>query len=220
MTWTTKKGINFRDTSAYVADNSGETYLDGDGSFNLRAYPVSKTLDGDTFNIGWSAGGGDDGSRDRDSGVDARLAGMHFSGSGGVKTFKMQAGSAAGNYKIWAGFTDQGNGTGGTVGFTIRDSNGTIISQTGLTALGSTEVYDVNGNLYASDSAWAGAADGAGIAYTFTTSDTTNGNGGPFIYIDIPDANARLAHFAIQYLGAGGSSTIQNIMHHRQQMAQ
>lgn len=202
MAWTTKTGIECRATSAYVTNDSGDTQLEADGSSNLLIYPQSRTVNSNTFNIGYSSGAEADGGRNRTTGVGSKLAGMHFKASG-TATLQMQIGDAAGDYKVWAGFSDQTNGTGGTVGFTLRDSNGTITSQTGLTALGSSDVYDINGTLYSSAANWAATADTTGTSYTFTTSDTTNGNGGPFIYLDFPDSNTRLAYIAFQYLGSG-----------------
>jgi hypothetical protein len=206
MAWTSIHGVELRSTEAYVTTGANDVCLEGDGTQGIKHYPQSKSVNGDTFNVGWSspASGNPDGTRNRSTGVDVRLAGMQYY-IGFTGTFRMQAGTAAGNYKVWAGFSDQTNGTGGTVTFTLSDANGTIKSSSGLSALSSTGVYDINGNLYANAAAWAAAADSAGVAYPFTTSDTTNGNGGPLLSLA---TNGPLAYFAVQYLGP--SSTIVN----------
>jgi hypothetical protein len=204
MAWTSIHGVELRSQSAYVSTAANDVWFGGDGSDGLLHYPQSKSVNGDTFNVGWSGSGNPDGVRDRTTGVSVRLAGMQYH-IGSTASFQMQAGTAAGSYKVWAGFSDQTNGTGGTITFTLSDANGTIRSSSGLTALSSTGVYDIMGNLYANSAAWVAAADGAGVAHTFTTSDTSNGNGGPLLSLA---TNGPLAFFAVQYLG--GSSTIVN----------
>jgi hypothetical protein len=203
MAWTSIHGVEFRGTAAYVSTGANDVVLDTGGSPGaLVSYPQSKSVHGDTFNVGWSTGSGSDGGRDRSLAVDVRLAGMSYL-IGGTGVFRMQAGTAAGSYKVWAGFSDQTNGSGvGT--FSLADANGTIISSTGLGSLAASGVYDINGNLYASAALGAAAADSAGVAYTFVTSDTTNGNGGPLLELTV--VNTPLAYFAVQYLGAADSS--------------
>ena len=213
MGWSNKKGFNFRASAAFTTDNAGEIAIVENtpaASGNIPAYPVSYSLDGDTFNIGFSVNGNSDGARDRSANIpsvsDHRLAGMHGNvGATAGATLKIQAGTAAGQYKIWAGFTDQGGAPPGTIKFTLRDSNGTLTTQTLAAMSSAAQVYDIAGNLYASGSAWAAATDGAGIAITVTTTDTSNGNGGPFFYLDIGNGTTYtpLSHIAIQYLGTG-----------------
>jgi hypothetical protein len=221
MAWTNKKGFNFRSTIGFATDNAGEIAVLQNTSFVNDLPPYSGTgavspltLDGDTFSIGWNHN--DDGARDRSANIpsssDHRLAGIHAPlGTVSGLTLKIQAGTAPGNYKVWAGFCDQGNGTPGTVSFTLRDSNGTLTSQSGLAALTSNQVYDIKGNKYTTGANWAAASDGAGVAFTFSTSDTSNGNGGPFIFLDIGNGTTYtpLSHFAIQYLGPGGPTLVQ-----------
>src|SRR6056297_20748 len=67
--------INFRATSGYIADGTGETHCIGD------LYPT--TRDGITF--GWDSNTIE--SRDRANSVDRRLAGMNFIRNGGVNIF-------------------------------------------------------------------------------------------------------------------------------------
>ena len=76
MVW--DKGFNFRATAAYVTDGANETYSLG------VVYP--ETRNGVTF--GWDADISAN-TRDRDSTVDRRLAGIHQVGSGAQKLFRV-----------------------------------------------------------------------------------------------------------------------------------
>src|SRR3990167_6684343 len=84
MAW--DKGFDFRNTSAYVTDPADHTYV-----LHTETYPT--TRNGVTF--GWSAGTID--SRDRDSGIDARLAGINFGAATG--TFRVDL-PATGDYDV------------------------------------------------------------------------------------------------------------------------
>lgn len=205
MAWTNKKGFNFRSTLGYVTDGAGEAFVNST-SGNILAYPQSMTMDGDTFNVGWNVGGAD-GTRDRSTSVGPRLAGMAGIFNPGTKgTFRINAGTAAGRYKIWLGGSSQTGSVSGPLSFALRDSNGTLTSWSGVGSLGSTDVVDITGVTYASAAAWAAAADGAGVAITVTTTDTSNGAGGPVFYFDMGTTSqyTPLSHIAIQYLGAAG----------------
>ena len=217
MAWTNKKGFNFRQTIAFAADNAGELGIPEDtgGSLNITTYKSYGPLDGDTFNLGFSVGGATDGARNRSANVpsssDHRLAGIQANlGNTAGATLKIQAGIAAGQYKVWAAFGDASNASSGTITFVLRDSNGTFLTKSGLAATSAGQFYDINGTLYTSGANWAAAADGAGTAFTFTTTDTTNGNGGPFIFLDIGNGTQAtpLSHFAVQYLGSGAAAPI------------
>jgi hypothetical protein len=218
MAWTSKKTVNLRDTVAFATDNANEICLPADplvGGDNPLYTPGTHsrsplTLHTDSFNIGWNATGLD-GARDRSANVpsagDHRLAGKQGYNSGS-STLTVQLGTAAGQYRFWAAFCDQTNGTAGTLSWVLADAGGTITSQTGKTALTANQVYDINGNLYTDGAGWAAAADGSGVGFTFTTSDTSNGNGGPLITLQCSNANTPLSSVSFQYLGAvGGSSS-------------
>lgn len=102
--WTTQKYINLRATQAYVTDGTNQTSLNDD-DVGFGAYPISVTLDGDTFNIGW-----DDipQNRDRDSGADPRLAGLGFNpNDGNVKSLRINV--PAGNIGVRLAFGDPSN---------------------------------------------------------------------------------------------------------------
>ena len=74
MAW--DKGFNFRQTSGYVTDGANSTYV-----LSADTYPT--TRNGVTF--GWDVS--PTGDRDRDSALDARLAGIAF--GSGVGTFRV-----------------------------------------------------------------------------------------------------------------------------------
>lgn len=91
------QGINFRATSGYVTDGANE-YGQVTGSLN---YPTT-TPQGN--NVGWeSVAGGSIATRDRSTGVDSRLAGMHFNNN--ASTYRIDLPSA-GTYKVRAAFGD------------------------------------------------------------------------------------------------------------------
>jgi len=213
MAWTTKKTVILLQTASFATPNAGEICLEDDPAasgdnpiYTAGAHSNSPlTLDGDAFAIGWD-NSGLDGARDRNANVpsvsDHRLAGRQGYNSGS-SVLNVQLGVAAGLYRFWAAFCDQGNGTGGTLSWVLSDANGALISRAGLTALTSDQVYDINGTLYATGAAWAAAADGSGVGFTFATTDTSNGNGGPLIALQCSNGNTPLSSISFQYLGSG-----------------
>lgn len=116
-------GINFRATSGYVTDGTDETYCIGDN------YPT--TRGGATF--GWTSALSD-GTRDRNSGIDRRLAGFNSQANNGTqKTFQLDL-PQAGDYTIGLAIGEDSfdqiyqyvqvkDNT--TTLFTIDDTNGT-----------------------------------------------------------------------------------------------
>jgi hypothetical protein len=202
MAWTNKKGLNLRDTLAYVSDPGGTIAIYGNQGGNTPLYSSSSwTLDSDTFKAG--ATSAVDGMRNRNAGVDARLAGQYFNNS---NTFQLQLGTAPGNYKIWIGFTNQ-NGTGyAAQTITVADANGTLFTLGILVQTGS-QVADANNTVYATAAAWAATADTSGTSQTITSTDTSNGNGGPLITISSSVNSAMaLSHLAVQYIPATGAT--------------
>ena len=90
--------LNFRATAGFVTDNSGQTYV-----LASDTYPTSRI--GLTF--GWETPTLID-SRDRNSSVDPRLAGLHFRpNGGGTDTFRLDLSS--GEYDIAFAFGDSDN---------------------------------------------------------------------------------------------------------------
>lgn len=85
----TDAGFNFRATSGYVSDGADQTYVLAD------TYPTTRG----GFTFGWTSALGD-GSRDRDSGIDVRLAGQNqVITPNAPRTFRVDL-SATGSYTI------------------------------------------------------------------------------------------------------------------------
>lgn len=88
------KGFDFRDTAGYVTDTGNNTYAIDAGFHNASgSYPI--TRNGVTF--GWLDTG--QFGADRNSGVDARFAGINYSNGGASSSFEVDL-PAAGSYTI------------------------------------------------------------------------------------------------------------------------
>lgn len=121
------KGFNFRNTSGYVTDGANETYVLGSDE-----YPV--TRGGVTF--GWDSTSSI-GGRDRDSGIDVRLAGQNQrSNNGGQNSFRVDLDTAT-DHEITLANGDTGFGQGyqywqfkdnTSVLRTVDDSDGTLVN--------------------------------------------------------------------------------------------
>lgn len=122
-------GINFRATSGYVTDPAGTTYTLGD------AYPT--TRGGVTF--GWESLSNMN-TRDRNSGVDARLAGVNWEVAGaGTTEFRIDLDAAnAKDVRLALGdavFSSADYGS--AYAWTIRDSTTSVATPGGSAAAGS-----------------------------------------------------------------------------------
>lgn len=124
-------GINFRGTSAYVTDGTGETYCLGYGD----VYPVSRG--GYTF--GWETNDIYVDRRDRSTSTDRRLAGQNQKSNSGTEqaTFRLDLPST-GTYSVRLAMGDENFSQGyqyaelidSTTTFaTIADTNGTSAGQ-------------------------------------------------------------------------------------------
>lgn len=79
MAWT--KGFNFRSSSGFVTDGTDETYVIGTGVGPTDNYPTTRN----SVTFGWTnTFGSVPQDRDRNSGIDRRLAGCHFWDAGGA----------------------------------------------------------------------------------------------------------------------------------------
>src|SRR5262245_51825396 len=96
MAWV--KGLNFRNSAGFVTDAADDTYVieTSPGSGNGEAYPV--TRNGVTF--GYTTANSNVQVRDRNSGNNAKLAGMHFpAGESPVNKVRVDL-TAAGQYNV------------------------------------------------------------------------------------------------------------------------
>lgn len=133
-------GFNFRASSGYVTDPAGTTYI------LVQAYP--QTRNGITF--GWTSSTGALNSRDRSTGVNARVAGIMFPDS--VGTFRVDL-PAAGTYNIGCAIGDAAFDQGNQY-IEIFDGAASLWSMQTSVGPGANQFYDVNGNLLTSDSDW------------------------------------------------------------------
>jgi hypothetical protein len=180
-------GINFRSTSGYVTDGSGETYSLGE------AYPT--TRGGLTF--GWDSDR-TSASRDRNAGNDRRMAGIIFlsNGFGSVATFRIDLPST-GDWIIRAAFGDATNAQTQYVSF--RDNATTFASFSNVDS-NSNEFIDASGVLR-THAAWPGS--NASISHTF---------GSTSFFIDIGDPSGTdgnsttIAHIYIEEAGSSATS--------------
>lgn len=124
----TDAGINFRDSAGYVTDGTNETYCLGDAD----VYPTTRG----GFTFGWSTIDGDSG-RDRNSGVDRRLAGINQCSNDGTPcTFRLDL-TTSGAKTICLALGDYGSNQdyqkiefldNTTSLFTITDTDGTVFT--------------------------------------------------------------------------------------------
>jgi hypothetical protein len=183
----TDAGFNFRETAGYVTDGSNETYVTGD------AYPT--TRGGVTF--GWTSSLSDP-LRNRDSGVDRRLAGVHRIANGSPKEFRVDL-SSTGSYTICLAVGDALFSSSlsyvevfddTTSKFSINDTNGVTGGN----------FDDATGTQYSSAN-WS--ASNTCVTHTFTSTTfylqvgaNSVGSGG----------DTYIAHLRI-YAGGGGTTT-------------
>jgi hypothetical protein len=169
-------GINFRASPSFVTDGAGETYCVNDG------YPT--TRGGVTF--GWDIGIQ---IRDRDSGVDRRLAGLNRDDAGGA-TFRLDL-PAAGTYDVHVAAGDASFTVG--TGFDLKDGTTTFASITGSTTVGG-RFKDATGTERTS---WPTQE----VAFTHTFSST-------ILRITCTSAVSGLAHVRVTDAGGGGATIV------------
>jgi hypothetical protein len=176
-------GINFRASSGYVTDGSGETYCLTNGANDL--YPTTRgglTFGGVT-NFEWD-------SRDRNSGNDRRLAGMLFVAASG-KQWKLDLPDGAGEYTIRIAVGDPDGGGGGTYTAIIKDGTTTLLTVTGTP--GGNEFLDASSTVRTA-AAWPGSNTTANITFSGTVLTLESG------------AACRIAHIAVEKVTGGGST--------------
>lgn len=189
------KGFNFRATSGFVTDGANETYV-----IDNEAYPTVRN----SVTFGWNTttclsvtmGGG---SRDRDAGVDRRLAGIHFgSNSGGLScTFKVDLPSA-GVYTIQLGMGDAG-GNAQENYITVSDNATPLITFSPLNTLATPTFGDAAGATYTS-AAWPGSE--TAVTKTFATTTLNLQIGGTVSL----GTNSTITHLFISQVSAASTS--------------
>lgn len=189
-----KLGLNFRESSGYVTDPSGTTYALPQGVTN---YPT--TRGGLTF--GTLADFQFD-ARDRDSGNDARIAGMMFSGATGQQ-YRIDLPDGAGDYDIWCALGDAA--AAGTYGLLIKDGAGSTLATISGTTTGN-DFIDATNTLRTA-AAWPGS--NASARLTFTAS---------YMLLEAPANQIRLAHIALEKVAGGGGSSAGAAAHYYRQL--
>jgi hypothetical protein len=146
--------INFRGTSGYVTDGSGQTYCLADVSPTSRA--------GLTF--GWEFSGVN--ANDRDSALDPRFAGINWVNGGNAPNFFLTL-PAPGTYNVNYSVGDASGGSWGAQvdiidNVTMRDTSGTL-------ATTGTEYYDISGTKHATSAAWIANSVGKSLVFASTS---------------------------------------------------
>jgi hypothetical protein len=179
-------GFNFRQSSGFVTDGANDTYVTAGDN-----YPV--TRNGITF--GWSVALGQD--RDRNSGVDARLAGVSYPDSGGTATFRVDL-PATGTYLVTLALGDEAFANGSGAAVTVKDNATDVITLTGLTP-GAAEFYDATGVKRTSVADWV--SNNAASSETFaSTTLLVVLNPGSAVATTTP-----IAHLSITDAAGGGA---------------
>lgn len=171
MGWTTQKYLNLRSTLAFKTDDADSVFV-GDGSISLPVYPLSVSLDGDTFNVGWVVGGGTDGARNRNAANDDKLAGTHFitNSATSPKEFKVQLLGGTGEYEIRLASGDPD--TNGTTNPFIEIYDDSILLLTIDGTAGKAQFMDATGTNYTAAN-WPGSNSAVTLNF-----QSTNGVGG------------------------------------------
>lgn len=152
-------GFDFRATAPFVADPANTTYVGATGAGAGEPYPV--TRNGIAF--GYTVQPGN--TRDRDSGLDPRLAGIHFSDSATVVRFRVDL-PAPGTYTIDLALGDPGGGAT-QVQSTIYD-NTTALAVIGPLSPSTGQFVDATGAIRTSAADWV--TNHQTTSLTFTTS--------------------------------------------------
>lgn len=162
MAWSTPKGFNFRNTSAFVADGANETYV-----LPTDAYPTTRTIGGEPVTFGWESVTSTNG-RDRSaaSPYEPELSGIAFVGPSDTLTtavFRVDL-PAAGSFAINVAAGDQA-GTSKAF-FEIDDTATSLIAFGPITLAGGSYVDAAGTSRTATD--WQ--ANNVAASKTFATS--------------------------------------------------
>lgn len=147
MTWdaaSPTRGVNLRQTSTYVTDGANETYSLG------VAYASESTRN--DVKCGWSTDNQAN-ARDRDSGNDARLAGLGFM-NGAANTFRIDL-PTAGVYDIRLALGDPAAGWTNMF-FEVFDNASSLFTLSAVATSAAQRFLDATGTEY-TNATWAGS---------------------------------------------------------------
>lgn len=185
-------GLAFRNTDGYVTDGANDEFV-ADDFFGGGTYPYSFA---NGLTGGWQASSGGLDSRDRSTGIDVRIAGLHYNRTSTEQVlFRVDVTAAEYNIRFASGDNNYGPGDSyfefrddATAFATIDDSGGTS----------SAEWYDAAGTLHAGASTWA--SSNARITRTFSSTilRVAMGRGGA------ASGNCVIAYVSVEATGGGG----------------
>lgn len=177
MAW--DKGFNFRETSGYVTDAAGDTYV-----IPADTYPT--TRNGVTF--GWTVAA--TGQRDRNSLLDPKVAGVAF--GNGVGTFRVDL-PAAGTYSVRLAMGDQGSPQTASQ-IKVKD-NGTVLFTIGPHDTVN-DLYDANDVARVDAATWVAANTARSV--TFATTSL-------FVTLEAATSSSVIAHLFVSQTSAAAS---------------
>lgn len=201
------QGVNFRETSGFVTDGADEhpSVATAGNVVSSDTYPTTSAQGND---VGWEGvdGSSDHGTRDRNSGVDARFAGMHFMGSSaGNDDFRIDLPST-GDYLVRCAAGQMVYS--GSVKLDLYDGTTLLrnLAETATTAGGNfRDATDVEH----SNTDWPTNNNSVTETFSTTICRFRLGDG---------TSNAVLAHVYIEAAAGGGGATIPIFAHHYRQM--
>jgi len=157
-------GFNFRASDTYVTDPANTTYSIGEAYPTTRAMVTSGLSVTFGWDVDWTSGG-----RDRDSGIDARLAGMIVVNSAATseRTFQIDL-PASGTYTVNLAAGDPLGAQ--NAHWELRDSNNTTVLLSQSLAAGTTGQWrDATGVDRTSASDWVTNNASASVSFSGTT---------------------------------------------------
>ncbi len=143
--------FDFRNTSGFVTDPANGTFVIGVDGMETN-YPTSPVVGGScgTPTMGWEINAGSVGSRDRNAGINAQLAGINFVGAAQTVTWRLDLPSA-GTYSIYLGYGDPSFNS--VISLVVNDTNTAKVTITAVAVLGGS-FGDATGTVFGSSAAW------------------------------------------------------------------
>jgi hypothetical protein len=195
------QGVDFRATSGYVTDPTNCTYetLTGSPYVNYpTTTPQGSNIGWETSSFAWLN------SRDRSTGVDARLAGILYNSNANTPVYRIDL-PATGSHNIGLAMGDMGSSQAATVVFkdditTISTVSGTFAAANFLDATGVSRTA----------AAWPGSQ--ALLAHTFASTifraelGTGSANSGFIAHLYIESAGGATTHATTGALAASGAT--------------
>jgi hypothetical protein len=195
--------FNFRQSSGFVTDGVGQTYV-----LSTDAYTGSVIRDGHTF--GWVSGDvllGQD--SDRNNAIDPRLAGIHYQGNNGTQSIFRYNLPASGSYTIDIALGDN-NSAQAYQYLQIQDNTTPVVTLDQSSGTGAAEWYDATGTLRTSAANWVSGH--VTITQSFSTAVARFVIGSPATQAN----STTLSHIAVA--AAGGSYNAAPLLHYYQSL--